>query len=202
MVKGINLVPDDVKMGWLVRRVRRRLYAAIVLCVAFISYVFIGQWGLVRAKNAELLDIEREKASLSAQSSVYAELTGKLAEVRLRQGEVKKRMEAAVGLTKGRVIWSDVLKRLSADIPEDVWLRALSTAEGQAGAPAALPSGGKRMRILGSSLTNKGITEFVFMLENSGVFTDVALSYAQKKEIGAVVVYDFEAYASVKPGGD
>ncbi len=44
--------------------------------------------------------------------------------------------------------------------------------------------------------------EFVFMLENSGVFTDVALSYAQKKEIGAVVVYDFEAYASVKPGGD
>lgn len=199
MVKGINLVPDEVKRGWFVRRVRRSLYAAVSLCAAFIVYVFTGQYGVISAKNAEAVNLEREKTSLAAQSSVYTELTGKLAEVRLKQAEVKKRMEATGGLAKGRILWSGVLKRLSADIPKDVWLRALSTADAQAGLSAA---GGKRMRILGSSLTNKGITEFVFMLENSGVFTDVTLSYAQKKETIGAPVYDFEAYVSVKPGGE
>jgi len=209
MVKGINLVPDDVKRGWFVNRVRRALYAALLICAAFLLYVITGQYGVISAKNVEILELEREKTSLAAQSSVYAELTGKLAEVRQRQGEVKKRLDATGGLAKGRILWSGVLKRLSADIPKDVWLRALSTADSTVGiAPldvaqtkGAIPPGVKRMRILGSSLTNKGITEFVFMLENSGVFTDVTLSYAQKKETSSAVVYDFEAYASVKPGG-
>ncbi|MBI5970544.1 MAG: PilN domain-containing protein [Deltaproteobacteria bacterium] len=200
MVKGINLVPDDVKRGWFVRRVRRTLYAAVIVCVFFLLYVFTGQYNVIRTKNAETSKLEREKAELAAQSSAYAELTGKLSSVRQKQEEVKKRLEAAGVLTKGRILWSGVLKRLSADIPKDVWLRALSTADAQGSLPAQ--AGGKRMRILGSSLTNKGITEFVFMLENSGVYTDVTLSYAQKKEANGAPVYDFEAYASVKPGAE
>lgn len=190
-VKYINLVPEEIQTQWRAWERRKVLLAVAAVYVAALLLVFINQRVVLHGKRAVIASIAAERNSLAAKGSEYERLSRRLAEVRQAEAELAKNFEASAVLAQKRIAWSIVLKRLSNDIPKDVWLKTLSTSDinGQSG---------KKMRFVGAAASNRSVSEFAFMLENSGYFEDAVLLYTLKKEYGAKPYYDFEVNSTLK----
>lgn len=190
-VKYINLVPEDIQAQWRAWERRRVLLAAAAVYAAALILVFVNQRVALHGRRAVAASITAERNSLAAKGSEYERLSRQLAEVRKAESELKDNFEAGAVLARKRIDWPVVLKGLSNDIPGSVWLKTLSTSDinGQAG---------KRIRFVGTAASNRSVSEFVFMLENSGHFEDAVLLYTQKKEYGANAYYDFEVDSTLK----
>ncbi|MBI5643921.1 MAG: PilN domain-containing protein [Deltaproteobacteria bacterium] len=191
MIKGINLIPVEIQNEWRIKKWRAGILAACAVYVCLLAAVFINQRFALNEKRAEEQAVLGEKDALAAKSSEYALLTRKLTELKTTETELKKRLGVTADLNDKRISWSLILKKLSHDIPDGVWLRALSTSDVQ-------DSAGKKLRFLGSAKSNRVLADFVFKLENSGYFQDSTLSYSQKRESGGSSVYDFEIYATLR----
>lgn len=194
MIKGINLIPDDLKSRWRLRKVRKALIAAAAVYLVFLGAVFTSQRAGISEKKAELASLRAELDSLASSGSRHMEFAMSLKRIKAAEAELNGRLSAASGLSGKRIAWSSVLKKLSHDIPGGVWLRSISTADADGGS--------KRLKMLGSASTNKGIADFIFTLENSGYFDDVKLSYTQKKDYGKDFVFEFEIYMDLKDTGE
>lgn len=195
MEKTINLIPADIQRVWRHRTWRKVMAAAAVAYLLVLAAIYADQRLDVREARARTETLAAERAALAARSAEYRRLTIRLGEVQRAQDEVRTRLEAAVALEGGRVTWSRLLKRLSNDVPPTVWLRALSTSDTGEG-------GRKKVRFLGTAMTNTAIADFIFTLENSGYFGPVELSYSQKREFHGKTVYDFEVFAILEKTGE
>ena len=111
-----------------------------------------------------------------------------MTEIQQAEAELKKKFEVSAILSEKRIAWSTLLKRLSNDIPGNVWLRTFSTSD-------INDQAGKKIRFV--ILRQQGCVEFVFMLENSGYF-EATLLYTQKKNYGTNSFHDFEVYSTLK----
>lgn len=194
MEKKINLVPPEVRRERRFALYKKALAAAAVVYLAVLAGLYLHQRSLVAAKRAEVETLAAEKAALAARSERYRELTVRLRQAEKTEAEIRARLASAEKISTGRVSWATVLKKLSHDVPEGVWLRALSTSD----AGGAEGTGEKKVRFLGSAIANTAIAEFIFTLENSGYFTAVDLSYSQRREFDSTTVYDFEVFAGLR----
>lgn len=190
MKNGINLIPDDVVRERLVRKVRTGLVVFGVFYAVVLGGVYAAQRMDLNAKKASLSEVESRGASLFSKDAHHAELGKKLAEVKRLETELTQKISAAAGLSGKKVAWAHVLKRLSADVPEGLWLRVVSTSE----TDSAL----KRLRVAGSALSNRPVAEFISALESSGLYKDLSLTYTQKRESASGTVYDFELFMDLK----
>lgn len=195
MKKTINLIPADIQRLWRRRQWRKIMAAAAVAYLLVLAGIYADQRLEVREAKARADSLAAERAALAAKSTEYRRLTIRLGEIRKAEGELKTRVDAAMALAGGRLSWSRILRRLSNDVPPTVWLRALSTSDTENGRR-------KKMRFLGTAVTNTAIADFIFTLENSGYFGAVDLSYSQKREFHGETVYDFEVFALLKYGGE
>lgn len=191
MVKGINLIPDDIQGLWRIGRWRKMIWAAGIVYAAVFAVFFLFQVKGLIDKRATLKSIEKEKAALIAANAQYSDLSLKVETMRKTQSELQKRLGVASELSGKKVSWSVMLKRLSAEMPPNVWLRSLSTLDDET-------TGVKKIRFLGSAISNRAVGDFAFFLENSGFAQNVMLAYSQKRDINDVHVYDFEVSADLK----
>lgn len=191
MARGINLIPEEIQAGWRLRRIRTALAGAAAVYLALMFMVFMTQISRINSKKAALAFAAGERDALLAKNAPYLELAKKYKELQQAEAELKKKLNVTSDLNEKRVSWATVLKKLSYDVPQGVWLRSISTSDIQG-------TNGKKIRFLGTSRTNKGITDFVFTLENAPHLQDVALSYSQKRDYKSSTVYDFEIYAALR----
>jgi Tfp pilus assembly protein PilN len=196
----INLMPEEIRRNWRLRRIRILLVVVSLVYLAGLGALYMKQRSMVSDMQTEVETLSTEKAALAARNIEYRELTISLAETRKSEAEIKRRLETATRLAGNRVSWSTVLRRLSRDVPGGVWLRTLSTSDLGEAAPGG--GVGKKIRFLGSALSNNSVADFIFTIENSGYFTDVDLSYSQKREVLSRTVYDFEVSAALKLTND
>lgn len=189
MVKGINLIPDDIKDSRRLKRWRRAFMLAAALYLVILGLVYLRQYSVIREKRAEESALLKEEEPFAGRGAVYTELSRRIRDARQAEGELKKRLNAGAGVIDRRVPWSMVLKKLSHDVPQGMWLNGLSTTDA---------ANGKKLRVLGSALSNRAVADFVFTLENSNYFENVSLSYTQRRESGSRIVYDFELSASLR----
>ncbi|MBI2400841.1 MAG: PilN domain-containing protein [Deltaproteobacteria bacterium] len=194
MKNGINLIPDEIKRARLIKKARTGLIATGVVYVAVLGLVFAGQRMEINDRKADLSAVEAKRDSLLSSGTRQADLGRKLADIRRAEAELTQRLNATAGLSGKKIAWAHVFKRLSAEMPEGVWLRGISTSE----AGAAL----KRVHITGSATSNRPVAEFISALENSGLFMDLSLTYTQKREQSSGSVYDFELYMDLKKNGE
>lgn len=194
MKNGINLIPDEIKRARLIKKARAGLIATGVAYVAILGLVFAGQRMEIKNRNAALSAIEAKRDLLLSSGARHADLGRKLADIRRAEGELTQRLNATAGLSGKKIAWAYVLKRLSSEMPEGVWLRGISTSE----AGSAL----KRVHITGSATSNRPVAEFISALENSGLFMNLSLTYTQKREHPSGAVYDFELYMDLKKTGE
>jgi Tfp pilus assembly protein PilN len=190
MKNGIDLVPAEINRERLLKKARAFLVAAGIMYLAVLGMIFTLQSIEIKNKSAELSAVEAERDSLLAGGARQAELAGRLAEIRKAQAALTQRINATAGLSGKKIAWAFVLKSLAADVPEGVWLRAVSTFE----AASAL----KRVRLTGSATSNRVVAGFISTLESSGLFAGVNLTYTQKREHPSGQVYDFELYMDLK----
>lgn len=190
MKNGINLLPEDVVRKRLIRKVRTGLVAFGVFYAVVLGGVFAAQRMDIGGKKAALSAVEAKGAALLSKDARHAELGRTLAEVKRLETELTQKINTASGFSGKKVAWAHVLKKLSADVPEGVWLRAISTSE----TDSAL----KRVRIAGSAVSNRPVAEFISTLENSGIYKDLSLTYTQKREAASGIVYDFEIFMDLK----
>lgn len=195
MIKGINLVPDEIRSEWKAKKIRSYLIMAGVFYAAALVSIFFGQVSVINAKRAELSNAETERAGIAVKSAMYTQLVMKFREIEGSQAELKKRYSVSAELNDKRMPWSVILKKLSRDIPPNIWLKSLSTSDSQA-------MNEKKVRLIGNAASNKAIADLVFALENSGYCKDVALIYSQKNDIGQASVYEFDISAVIKKTDD
>ncbi len=188
-VKGINLIPDEVKRGWRLKRLKSVFAVLAVLYLGALFLIFLGQRRELNARTTELKTLTLQKEELVKKSARYVELRTKLDGIRRSESVLEKRFALAGVIAAKSISWSVVLKRLSRDIPGGVWLRSLSTS---GDGPE------KVVRFLGTATSNIAVADFVFTLENSGHLVDVDLSYSQKRDFGSKTVFDFEIAAKLK----
>lgn len=190
-MKGINLIPEEIRRGWRVRKWRLAFIGASACYVVFLTAVFVLQRTEINGLKSIEASLAAERDALSGRSSEYALLTKKLSEIKAAEGELSQRLGIASELKDKRVSWSLVLKKLSHEVPKGVWLRSISTSDGP-------NSTEKKVKFLGSATHNRAVADFIFKVENSGHFTDATLSYSQKRDLGGNPVYDFEVLATLR----
>lgn len=190
-VKGINLVPEDVQAQWRLWKRRKMLLSVSAVYVAALLLVFVSQRVALSGKRAVISSLEAQKESLASKGSEYARLSTRMTEIQQAEAALKKKFEVSTILSEKRIAWSALLKKLSNDIPGNVWLRGFSTSD-------INDQAGKKIRFVGTAVSNRAVSEFVFMLENSGYFEEATLLYTQKKEYGTNSFYDFEVYSTLK----
>lgn len=195
MIRGVNLIPEDIQHGWRMARVRAALTVVAVIYIAGLALAFYGQWNVISRKKTELKRLEEQKLSLVGSSTQFSELQTRFKDIQQTETDLKRRLDVATGLAQKRISWSLILKWLSRNTPKDVWLKSVSTSDDQT-------SHAKKVRLLGTSITNEEIAEFMFTIENSGYFQDTALSYSQKRDIDKTTVYDFEISANLRKTGE
>lgn len=194
MKNGIDLVPAEIKRERLIKKARAVLIAVGLLYLGVLVVLFTLQRMEIKDKSAGLSAVEAKMVSLTASGARQAELAGRLAEIRKAEAVLTQRINATAGLSGKKIAWAFVFKSLAADVPEGLWLRGLSTSE----AASAL----KRVRLTGSATSNRVVAGFISALESSGLFTDVSLTYTQKREHPSGQVYDFELYMDLKKTED
>ncbi|MBI5469386.1 MAG: PilN domain-containing protein [Deltaproteobacteria bacterium] len=189
MIKGINLIPDEIKDGWRLKRWKRTFILAAAAYLAVPGLVYFRQHTVITQKRAEEAALQKGKESFAGKGAIYTELSRRIRDAQQAETELKKRLNVTADLADKRISWSNVLKKLSHDVPQGLWLKNLSTSDS---------AGSKKLRILGSALSNRAVADFIFTLENSGYFDNVALSYTQRRDFGSETVYDFELSASLR----
>ncbi|MEK7679208.1 MAG: PilN domain-containing protein [Deltaproteobacteria bacterium] len=189
-VNGINLIPEDIRQVWRIARWKLYIWPLFALWAVALVIIYLGQRSDIAGKRKEDGFLAQEKGMLIAGSAQYAELSARFSDIQKTESELKNRLSLAKDLSDKRIAWSVVLKRLSHDIPPDVWLKGITTSDGD--------QRQKKVKFVGSAGTGKAVADFVFMLENSGYFTDVELSYAQKRDFDSMTVYDFEILTALK----
>lgn len=190
-VSGINLIPGEVRRAWMLKKIRLAFAAAAIVYVSFIAVVYLRHRLALTAKVQEAAALAIERDLELAKIAGYADLTKKLGEIQKAEAELKKRLGAAGALGGKRISWSAFLRRMSRDVPREVRLKAVSTSDTTDGT-------GKKIRLAGVSITNKGVTDFIFALENNGYCRGVGLTYSQKRFDADSATFDFEINAEVR----
>lgn len=190
-VKGINLIPDEIRLGWRIRRIRGVFIAAAVVYVGVIASVYLRDRRAMTAVMLEGAGLTAEREAGMAKVAGYTELATRLGTVQKAEAELKKRLVAAGSIGGRRVSWAALLRRLSHDIPKDIRLDTITTAD-------SADREGKSIKFTGTSSSNAGIAAFVFVLENTGYCDNVALSYAQRRVETGMGVFAFEINARIR----
>lgn len=190
-VSGINLIPPEVRRAWKLKKIRIGLAVAATVYISAVAVVYIKQRLALSVKAQEVAALTMERDNELAKITGYADLTKKLGEIQKAEAELKKRLVATSALSGKRISWSAFLRRMSRDVPREVRLKAVSTSDTADGT-------GKKVRLAGASVTNKGVTDFIFALENNGYCRGVSLTYSQKRFDAGGATFAFEINAEVK----
>ncbi len=199
MIKGINLIPVEIQESFKRRKVRVLFYASVALYILLLGALYYSIHSSVSAKRFKLAALEEQRRGIELEGAEYQSLTATIAGINSNEQDLKRRLDLASGLTRDRVLWSSVLKRMSNDLPKGIWLRSMTTSD-ISGALSGSGKGDKQVRLHGSGLTPNSVSDLIFTLENSGYFWNVRLAYTPKKELEAGTVYDFEVITRLKRG--
>lgn len=189
MKNGIDLIPGEVKKERMKKKARLIAAIAGALYLASLVLIMAAQRTGINERKEALAAIEARRDEL-LKGKARGDLGGRLAAAREAETELAARVNAMASVTVRKIAWSHVLKRLSAEVPEGVWLRSVSTSDAD--------DAFKRVRLSGSATSNRPVAMFISGLENSGVFTGVSLTYTQKREQTEGAVYEFELYMDLK----
>ena len=142
-------------------------------------------WYLWEQRNAKTLEGQIQQLTLDRQrlQQEMQVLTGEMRMATQRQSVepplIVRQLERVQNLFESRILWSDVLRRISFLVPTGVYFTRVETSEDKGG---ETPSDRQRKRIhfVGFARSLSLITYFMAEMEQSDYFTDVQLIYAKK----------------------
>ncbi len=120
----VNLLPPEI----LERRRAERRIGWVILAAIGVAVVLAGVWTVsyfrVQGRQAELAELQQQVQSMNAQATQLAIFEQRASELEARR--------ALVGLALGdRRDWAKLFDEVSLVLPADVWVQALTAAEGE-----------------------------------------------------------------------
>jgi Tfp pilus assembly protein PilN len=191
MIEHINLIPDEIRGKKKDRQRRFLIIGILVLYIIGLGVIYLYQELGIRGQMDKIEEAKKKRDELMARNADYNKAMERITFLQKREDEIKKSINVISSLLEGRIYWSGILRNLTHLIPDSVWFTSLSTYD--------LTNGkGKGIKFNGSAVSNSGIAEFVFALENSQFFRNVLLGYSQKRELNGKDIYDFEVTVDLR----
>lgn len=191
MIERINLIPDEIRSKKKAGQRRPLIVGFLIVYVILLGTVYYYQKTRVKGKLNTMETIRKEKDELMAQNARYRDVIERINQTQKREDEIRKRLVVISAILDNRIYWSEILKNITHTVPDGVWLTSMSTYD-------LTNVVGKGVKFSGTAISNSGIAEFVFALENSRFFGNILLSYTQKRELNGRDLYDFEITADLK----
>jgi Tfp pilus assembly protein PilN len=192
LYKRINLIPSafKVKQGY---DLRKMVSTCVILSLIAMGLIYLYQITSIQRYKKETATYQMLKGRLLKEKITLENILLDLEGISEKENRIDKIATVIEKINNRRIIWSDVLKRITQIIPPALWLVRLHVIEEELEENRGQkPEITKKLILKGSSLDNMGVTDFLTHLEESGIFSKVTLEYSQKKILGTETVFDFE----------
>jgi Tfp pilus assembly protein PilN len=193
MIDRVNLIPDELKAKKTTVKLPFKYLTVLGLGLIYIATFHIGISKKVNEMDKKIAALKETKLKLAAAEKLMD-----------RIDLIKKTSATLTEVVKKRIYWSDILKEMSHIIPQDLWLKSLSSRDTTIvvdieGSDETVEKLYKELIIKGSAYKNETIKTFVENLENSYFLDKIKLSYTQKRTINKVfTTYEFEVVSKLK----
>jgi Tfp pilus assembly protein PilN len=172
---------------------RGRLVAVIV-AAAVVAAALVTVWTL--AERAAVRDRQAVLATLQTQLAAIPSPTAPTRRLLVLGADRRARVDAIAGALGGRVAWDRVMREVSAVLPADTWLTALSAT-----AVTQLPAGGEPVRLEGYAKSQQAVALALSRLALLPDLTDVRLVRSARATVSGTQVVRFAIVAGVRRDG-
>ncbi|MDX8407496.1 MAG: PilN domain-containing protein [Mariprofundaceae bacterium] len=168
----VNLLPyRDARRH---QQILQHLGAAAAV-IAFAGILSLGAHWIA---SSELSSLQEEYTQLKAQNDVLKKKIGKIRNLDALRADVERKLKLVDTLQKGRFRSLVTLNEIARVIPENVWLTSVT-------------NDGPTIKMSGLGESNKAVANFMRMLDESKIFTNVSLSVISRVDAGGVPVRSF-----------
>jgi type IV pilus assembly protein PilN len=182
----INLLPQEE------RRTRGggfRLDKMKVIPLAVLALVLVSSLATLMVQGSRLSSLEQDVATARAESEQYKKTIALIDEMVRKEQELDRRLALVQQLDTNRFRTVQVLDEVARRVPRYMWLTSLRNV-----AP-------ERYSIDGYAFSNLVVSDLMSSLDQSGMFRDIELSIAKRKEVDGQNTVNFTVTSSIDPAG-
>ncbi len=182
MIK-INLLPRGL------REERKGLSrGTIYLIVGWVGVVLI-LFGLLQYEKFRLGKIEKNIAAAEMETRRLAPQIKVVENLEKLRAQVEKRMEAIDKLDKNRAYWIDLLEKLSAAVPDNLWLTSFKEVESDQN---------PQVIIEGESYSLNNLATLMLRLDRTAFFDGVELNWVKQVQEKKRKTFSFQVAGNLK----
>ncbi|MFC1855708.1 PilN domain-containing protein [Thermodesulfobacteriota bacterium] len=204
MIQRINLIPEELlgKHGGF--KLPVKYIIVVILALLYIIPLNRHINNKLKAVTEEKGALEKKKDTISARNDDFAKLQKEVDTLQSSIEMVNTSKVALLKIIKERIFWSDVLKEISYNIPNKLWLHGIVSHDNiiddevDSDENIIIEKTVKSITIKGSAYKNKTIKDFVKNLEESFFLNEIKLAYIRKNVLNEIyIVYNFEIRAKL-----
>jgi Tfp pilus assembly protein PilN len=198
LYKRINLIPQEFKIQQRYD-LKKTLSACIFISLIAIGLIYLYQITSIQRYKTKIATYQMLKGELLKEKTRLENILLDFNNVSGKEKGIEKIAKVAGEIDKNRIVWSEILKRLTHLFPSTLWLNQLYVMDEELKVKGSQkPQTVKKMVLKGSSLTQEGVTEILTNLERSELFSHVILEYGEKKRTGNEGIFDFQIKVQLK----
>lgn len=173
----INLIP------YREARRQRQILQHVGNFVAVLVLAVVLVIGVHTVFSTQLADLQEETAQLTAQNKVLKEKIGKIEHLDSLRADVERKLEIVDRLQEGRFHSLMTLHNIAQVIPRNVWLKSITDNT-------------TVISLVGLAESNKAVANFMRLLDQSAIFSDVKLLAINRIDVDGMPVRQFSITVS------
>ncbi len=168
----VNLLPLKEVQRKEIKRFQTSVSVLLVILVLLL--IFYLKWSAVQRERELDRGISEVKAEIAKLDKVIKEIE----EIKRKKELLRRRLDVAERLEKGRLVSAMLMNDLSHRLPEKLWLEKLEKK-------------GSTVRVSGIALDEETIADFMISLKGSPYVKRVELGSIKRREVGGVSLREF-----------
>lgn len=189
----VNLLPPEIAEVRRMRRIQVGLGGAVLGAVGVVALLYVAATSSVSSAQTELDSATATGAQLRAETAKYAQVTA----IYARAAAAQAMLTQAMG---EEIRYSRFLNDLSLSVPENVWVKNLTFAQGAA--PAALGStvpGVGTVTVTGVGFSHDDVAVWLESLATQKGYTNPYFTNSTEALLGTRKIVNFTSTASLTP---
>ena len=178
----INLLPAKDRSRIAKSRKRLVIFFLITGYLIFIALLDLTFVLNNNYKKTELSRLNQRLTVLKTKNILNETFESAIDKRKILLEAIQKKISVIDSLKKLKVAWNKKISEIVAASPDGVWMSGLSLEKGV-------------IAINGNSVSLSGISTYISNLKNTGLFTKITLTEAQRKIIGGNTFYSFNLKA-------
>jgi len=189
--EGINLLPEEERPVE-----RESVFAKVALPFYTALFSVVVVLLLLTSYRAKIASLQADLAGLRAEEAILKSKASMISDIMAREKQISDRSRIIRNLVRDRTFYVSFLDELNYLLPPDIWLQSIvEMSDNSSGSPrGAVP-----FKLVGVGKDTESVSTFLRILENSGSFSRVVLSYMKKEVINGASAAVFEILLYPRP---